>query len=62
MHFGRRRNTAQALASPPSDSDPRLKAAMESMDGLIREAKANRAKVQQVLMDLDGYAKHVKQG
>jgi len=52
MHFGRRKEQVQELP-PAEEPDPKLRHAMESMDLIIRETRANRDRVRKVIKDLE---------
>ena len=57
MYYGRKQTTALHLQPLKQESDPKLKLAMESMDQLIREAKANRTKVKELEAQLESFTK-----
>jgi hypothetical protein len=57
MRLGHRRTSAQKAEQIPLETERTLKLAMESMDALIREAKANRDKVKQVVKDLEAFTR-----
>jgi hypothetical protein len=57
MHYGRKQSSALHLQPPALESDPKLKLAMESMDQLIREAKANRTKVKELEVQLERFTR-----
>jgi hypothetical protein len=57
MHYGRKQSSALHLQPPELESDPKLKLAMESMDQLIRAAKANRTKVKELEVQIANFTK-----
>lgn len=58
MHFGRRHtHVKDTRALTPETTEPTLKHAMESLDLLIQEARANRDKVRKVVKELESLSK-----